>query len=157
MSLEITTKTLLKKHLLGGEAFIPITEVISEIPFQKVGERPFSLPYSCYELLYHITYAQKDILDYCISADYKTPKWPDDYWPSKTAPENTIEWEQLQKKYIEDRKQLEHLIDDKELTTEVSLESKHTLLRELLLVIEHTAYHTGQLVVLARLLNQYSS
>ena len=58
-------KAQLIKHLEGGEAFMPLKELLNEIPFEKLGERPGNLPYSFFELFYHIWFAQKDILDYC--------------------------------------------------------------------------------------------
>lgn len=155
MSLENSTKMLLQKHLNGGEAFMPISNLLSEITFDKVGERPYKLPYSLYELFYHITYAQKDILEYCISEDYTTPNWPNDYWPKQQAPESEASWQQLKKDYLNDRSRLEQLIEQKSLIAVVPTGKNQTLMRELLLVIEHTAYHTGQLVIILRLLGLY--
>ena len=36
-------------HLDGGKAFMPIQNLITEIPFGKIGIRPHNLPYSIYE------------------------------------------------------------------------------------------------------------
>jgi|TARA_R100000479_G_scaffold165038_1_gene104132 uncharacterized damage-inducible protein DinB len=152
MTSEITIQTILQKHLAGGEAFMPLTHLLSEINFEKVGERAYNLPYSFYELFYHITFAQKDILKYCISETYSSSNWPDDYWPKEQAPKNETDWQNLQKDYLNDRKQLEQIIENRPLTNFVPAGKDHTLLREILLVIEHTAYHTGQLAIVLRLL-----
>tara|TARA_R100000306_G_scaffold237_1_gene487 strand:+ start:17678 stop:18151 length:474 start_codon:yes stop_codon:yes gene_type:complete len=152
MTSEITIQTILQKHLAGGEAFMPLTHLLSEINFEKVGERAYNLPYSFYELFYHITFAQKDILKYCISETYSSSNWPDDYWPKEQAPKSETDWQNLQKDYLNDRKQLEQIIENKPLTSFVPAGKDHTLLREILLVIEHTAYHTGQLAIVLRLL-----
>ena len=156
MSLENSTKALLQKHLNGGEAFMPIDDMLSEITFEKLGERPYNLPYSFYELFYHITYAQKDIVAYCISEDYTASNWPDDYWPKQQGPKNEANWQQLQEDYLIDRNQLEQLIENKSLTEVVPTGKDQTLFREILLVIEHTAYHTGQLAVVLRLLGLHN-
>ena len=152
-----TIRTVLQKHLAGGEAFIPLTDMLSEITFEKLGERPYNLPYSFYELFYHITYAQKDILKFCVSEDYKAPNWPDDYWPKQQAPKSETEWQQVQEDYLKDRKELEQLVENKPLMEVVPAGQNETLFREILLVIEHTAYHTGQLVILLRLLGLHAS
>lgn len=154
---ENTICTVLQKHLAGGEAFMPLTDLLSEITFEKIGERPYNLPYSFYELFYHITYAQKDILKFCVSEDYKAPNWPGDYWPKQQAPKSETEWQQVQEDYLKDRKELEQLVENKPLMEVVPAGQNETLFREILLVIEHTAYHTGQLVILLRLLGLHAS
>ena len=72
-------KEQLIKHLQGGEAFTPIDQILEEITFEKLGERPYGLPYSFYELFYHIVFAQQDIFEYISNNNYKAPKWPDGY------------------------------------------------------------------------------
>ncbi|MDN3594929.1 DinB family protein [Zunongwangia endophytica] len=147
----------LVKHLNGGEAFMPITKVLEEISFDNIGKRIYDLPYSFYEIFFHITYTQKDILDYIILDDYKTPKWPEGYWDQKQTPESEQEWEQLKEQFFKEREQLSKYIQDEsnDLDTPVKNSDKHSLLRELLLVIEHNAHHTGQLILLLRLLGDH--
>ncbi|SKB61906.1 DinB superfamily protein [Salegentibacter holothuriorum] len=150
-------KEQLLKHLKGGEAFASLESFINEIPFEKLGERPHQLPYSFYELFYHVVFAQKDIIEYAISGDYKAANWPDDYWPKESAPNTSEDWEKLKKDYVDDRNVLENfLLDPKnDLNIPVRNSEHHTLLREVLLVIEHTAYHTGQMLIVVRLLGLY--
>lgn len=146
------------KHLRSGEAFLPLKEFIDKVPFEKIQLRPAGLPYSVYELFFHLKYAQKDILNFCVSETYKTPEWPKDYWPVNQGPENEKEWENLKTDFFKDQEQLETIIlnGDNYLEKPVKNGDGQTLLREILLVIEHNAYHTGQLIILARLLGAYS-
>ncbi|MCL6217426.1 DinB family protein [Zunongwangia pacifica] len=145
------------KHLMGGEAFMPIDKVLEEVSFDRIGERIHGLPYSFYEVFYHITYAQKDILDYIISDNYTAQKWPEAYWDDKKAPETENEWEQLKSRFFKERQDLaDYILDENnDLQKPVKNSKDHTLLWELLLVIEHNAYHTGQLIVLLRLLGDH--
>ncbi|SDG97569.1 DinB family protein [Psychroflexus sediminis] len=147
----------LVKHLKGGQAFMPIEEVIDHISFEKLGERPNNLPYSFYELFYHIVWAQKDILKFSTSEDYKGSAWPEDYWPAKSSPESEKDWKKLKEDYFEDRRKLEDFILDPEndLNLPVKNSDEHSLLREILLVVEHTSYHTGQMLIILRLLRLY--
>ena len=46
-------KEQLLKHLKGGEAFMPVSELLEKISFKKSGKRPVGLPYSFYEIFYH--------------------------------------------------------------------------------------------------------
>ena len=97
-------------HLDGGKAFMPIQNLITEIPFGKIGIRPHNLPYSIYELFYHIVFAQKDILDYSNSKDYSAANWPKDYWPDNQKPHNEKEWEDLKAQFFQDRESLNMFI-----------------------------------------------
>lgn len=144
----------LTTHLIGGEAFMPLEEMLKKMPFEKVGIRPEGLPYSFYELFFHITFAQKDILEYTISGEYETSEWPDDYWPDSKAPKDEEAWEKLKKEYFDDRKMLKDYVMDRnnKLDEPVTNSEEHSLLRELMLVVEHSAYHTGQLLIIMRLL-----
>ena len=145
----------LKKHLQGGEAFTSLSHFINDIPFEKVGVRPHELPYSIYELFYHMCFAQDDILKFCTGDSYNNKNWPDDYWPDNQEPENEEDWKELKARFFEDRNKLASWLenDDSELMAVVKNGDDQTLLREVLLVIEHNAYHTGQLFIMCRLLD----
>ncbi|MDT0687067.1 DinB family protein [Autumnicola psychrophila] len=152
-------KEQLIKHLQGGEAYLSLAKFLDEIPYDKIGKRPEMLPYSFYEVFYHIAYAQKDIIEYCTAEGYKSANWPDDYWPDIQFPESEEDWEELKADYFECRKDFEDFILDPEnrLMQPVKNGEDHTLLRELMLVIEHTSYHTGQLLIILRLLGLHKS
>ncbi len=159
MSQEIAVKEQIIRHLEGGEAFLPVGEFLDDISFTKVGIRPAGLPYSFYEIFYHITFVQRDILAYTTTVNYQARTWPGDYWPAYPSPVNETAWEELKAEYFEDRMSLSKFIkdDQNELMASVLNSQEHSLLRELLLVIEHTAYHTGQLQVIRRLLDVYDN
>lgn len=146
----------LAKHLEGGEAFMSIKEMLRQIPFSDINFRPENLPYSFYELFYHITYTQKDILDFTTKDSYQEHKWPDNYWPKEKKCKNEGEWKTLQAEYFDGRNRLKNFLlnFENDLTKPVKNgKDEQTLLREILLVIEHTAYHTGQMLIILRLLN----
>lgn len=128
-------------------------KVLEKFSFENVGKRMHGLPYSGYEMFYHIVFAQKDILDFCVAENYESRKWPDDYWPNEQAPKNEKEWEQLKDAYFDDRDTLVAFAKKNDLSEVVKHGKDQTLMREILLVIEHTAYHMGELVVLSRLVD----
>ena len=142
-------------HIKGGQAYAPLDNVIDRLPFDKLGVVPENLPYSFYQLLWHIRFAQLDILEYCQSNSYKAPKWPDDYWPDQKAPANEHEWENLVGDYFNEREAFCRLLQDKssDLMKPFPGNPEHNLFRQAQLIIEHTSYHTGQLYILFRLLN----
>ncbi|MGO4912961.1 DinB family protein [Leeuwenhoekiella sp. W20_SRS_FM14] len=147
-------KSHLLRHLKGGEAFMPIDDLLDKISFKNIGDRPVGLPYSFYEIFYHIKYAQKDILDFCTSEHYALPNWPADYWPLEKTAETKKGWKLLKEDFFTDRMLLTSFIENEQ--TDLMAVAKHgekqSVLRELMLVIEHNAYHTGQLAIILRLL-----
>lgn len=159
MDSKVNIKKTLVKHLHGGEAFMPMEEILEKIPFSELGKRPAGLPYSFYELFFHIKFTQKDILEYCTQDNYNSPDWPQDYWPDHPEPDNENIWNKLKSEYFKDRDELEVFMLSKgtDLLDNVPSGGDHTFLREILLVIEHTAYHSGQLLIILRHLGLHSS
>jgi len=146
----------LAKHLEGGEAFMPVTEMLTKISFEEINTRVSNLPYSFYELFFHIVFTQKDIVKFTCSNDYSKPKWPDYYWPKEKVCRNKEDWESLKAEYLTDRERLINFLKDKNNSLTLPVKNgkdQQTLLREILLVIEHSAYHNGQMMVILRMLN----
>jgi uncharacterized damage-inducible protein DinB len=147
-------RDLLSNALAWQDAHATFDDAVGGIPAAVRGIQPASLPYSAWQLLEHLRITQRDILDFCVDASYAEKTWPDDYWPSSPAPESETAWERSIREYIADREALQKLAAD----TSVDLEAKiphgsgQTYLRELVLVIDHSAYHVGQLVLVRRLL-----
>lgn len=151
------TRQQLIKHIIGGEAFLTIDEMLKKIPFEKVGIKQKGLPYSLWQQFYHLKYAQYDILDFCRNPEYKAPEWPKEYWPNDPAPANQEEWENIKNKFFKERKEFTELLLDpsNDLFQAFQHGSGQTLFREALLVIEHNAYHTGQILAIMRVLEIY--
>lgn len=149
----------LARHLDGGMAFTPVKNILHKIPFDKLGIRPKGLPYSFYEVFYHIVYAQKDILDFTTADSYQLPDWPKDYWPKEKQPKDKPSWDALKQSYLTDCESLKMYLTKKgnSLINPVkhASDKEQTLLRETLLVLNHTAYHTAQLLIILRLLDLY--
>lgn len=147
---------LLVKHILGGQAFINIEEILSKIKYPHVGIKYGGLPYSFWQLLEHMRIAQRDILEFSESSDYKAMKWPDEYWPENSAPKSVEDWEKTKSEFFKDRVKFNNLLAGKfnDLLTPFEWGDGQNLFREALLIIEHNAYHTGQLMIISRLLDE---
>jgi uncharacterized damage-inducible protein DinB len=146
---------LLKK----GNAHAPFNEAIKNIPFEDLGKKPHGLPYSIWQLTEHIRITQKDILDFSINKNYEELNWPDDYWPKEAAPKNETEWEKCIDEITNDLKAFIELLkaEDVDLFTPFEHGNGQNLLREALLIADHTSYHTGEIIVLRRLLGNWKS
>jgi uncharacterized damage-inducible protein DinB len=137
------------------EAHVGFDKAIDGIPAEKRGARAAGFEHSAWQLLEHIRIAQEDILAFCVNATYThTMKWPDDYWPTDPAPPDARAWTDSIESVARSREELRRLARDiGDLTSEVPTgKSGQTYLRAILLVIDHAAYHVGQLVALRRAL-----
>jgi hypothetical protein len=121
------------------------------------GVRPDGVPYSPWELVDHLYRTQNDILDFCVNSAYAEKKWPADYWPGAAAPPNSAAWQTCISAYREDRKAMQALANDegRDLFARIPHGTGQTYLREILLVVDHAAYHIGQLIVVRRLLGAW--
>ncbi len=155
-AINLFVKSELIKHIKGGMAFVPLSDFINDVPFELVGQRVCGLPYSYYEVFYHIWFAQRDIINFVSADKYRETNWPVDYWPDQSAPQNESDWEELKAAYAHDFSELEKWISDASLVVthpvKHATHDEQSLLRELLLIVAHTAYHTGQLQIIKRLL-----
>ena len=153
----------LVKFLDWHEAHADFASAVSGVPFERQGSVPPGLPYSPWQLLEHLRIAQQDILDFCVNPKYdelhKGTRWPDDYWPSKPAPPAPTAWQTSVDAYVRDRGAMQALVRDPaiDLFAKIPHGTGQTYLREVLLVVDHAAYHVGQLVLVRRLLGIWPS
>ncbi|MDZ7692202.1 MAG: DinB family protein [Balneolaceae bacterium] len=148
----------LKEHLIDQltreHAHIGFVRATKGIDTQHLGKRTDALPHSIWELAEHIRIAQEDILKFCVNSNYEAPSWPDDYWPSDQAPSDRNMWEQTLQQYQDDRQKMVELVEDpqNDLFEPFPHGDGQTLFREAVLIIDHTSYHTGQIVDIQRIL-----
>lgn len=127
---------------------------VRDIPSGLRGMRPDGMPYSPWELVEHMRLAQRDILDFCRDPGYEEPPGMAAYWPTDPEPPTAEAWDESVAAFRADRAALRELATDPDmdLFAAVPRGAGQTTLRELLLVADHNAYHTGQLIAVRRLL-----
>jgi hypothetical protein len=104
----------LREHLLdllnGGGAHARFEDAVKDMPEKLRGVKPEGLPHSAWMLLEHLRLAQWDILEFSRNAKYKSPKWPDDYWPKTEAPPSTAAWNKSVQQFRKDLKAMQDLV-----------------------------------------------
>ena len=155
-------ETALRKQLVdllnGGNAHTNFEDAIRDFPVEMRGKRPKGSPHSPWELLEHMRIAQWDILEFSRNADYKSPKWPDEYWPAKPEPPDDKAWDRSVHGFCQDLQSLCALAQDTsvDLYAPIAHGEGQTVLREILLAADHNAYHLGQLLLLRRILGGWN-
>ena len=145
----------LSKALDWQEAHATFDQAVEGIPADKRGKLAVGFEHSAWQLLEHLRLAQDDLLDFCRNPRYvHTLTWPDDYWPTSPEPPSDQAWTDSVTGYRRARAEAKQFVlDVDDLSARVPTGNEtQTQLRSILLIIDHAAYHVGQLVALRRAL-----
>jgi hypothetical protein len=137
------------------QAHLTFDAAVKGIPPRLRGAVPRGFVHSIWQVVEHIRIAQSDILDFCVNPRYRHDMtWPDDYWPNAPAPKNAGAWTKSIARIKRDRRAVQTLaLNPKiDLFATIPWGSGQTYLRELLLIADHAAYHTSQIVDVRRAL-----
>lgn len=144
----------LRRALSWHEAHVDWLKAVSGIPEKLRGKRPKGAEHSPWDLLEHMRLATWDIYEFCKDPGHASPKWPEGYWPKKSAPPNAAAWDKSVHALQKDLEAMGKLVNDPktDLLAPIPHGDGQTILREMLLIADHNAYHLGQLVLVRRLL-----
>lgn len=137
--------------LLVGQAHMRLEEGVANFPPDHYNTRPPQTEYTFWHLLEHIRICQWDILDYIRNPNYQYVTFPDDYWPARDAQTDAAGWNNTLSQFYADRQALVDMVQDvnHDLYAQIPHGSPgHNLLREILIVADHNAYHLGELGIL---------
>ena len=144
----------LEAGLNGGNAHASFDDAVRDIPHDLLGSIPNGLPYSIWQLVEHIRITQWDILEFSRDPHHESPHWPDDYWPAQKSPTHAGDWKKSLDKIAADRKAFIDLLhkEKENIYTPFPYGNGQSLFREALLIVDHTSYHTGEIIIVRRLL-----
>ena len=148
----------LRDHLLNvldsEHAHIKFDDAVKDFPRELRGKRPDGAPHSAWELLEHLRLAQWDILEFTRDPKHVSPEFPKGYWPSSEAPADDEAWDKSVESFRRDLKGLADLVRDGsiDLHAKIAHGDGQTVLRQILLTVDHNAYHLGQLMLVRRTL-----
>jgi hypothetical protein len=152
----------LRRHLISllreGHAHATFEAAIKGLPATLRGKRPKGAEHSPWEILEHLRIAQWDILEFSRDPKHRSPDWPSGYWPATAVPPDDNAWEKTVRAFRRDLNTICALVENK--TTDLFATIPHgdgqTILREVLLVADHNAYHLGEMVLIRRLLGTWN-
>jgi uncharacterized damage-inducible protein DinB len=143
--------------LRGGQAHATCEAALAGVDPEMRGERPGEGIPSVYEELTHMRIAQEDILRYTLDPSWTSPEWPAGYWPDDRDSLTVERWEKEVSRFFAGLEEVIALAEDPsvELTAAIPHGEGRTYLRQILLVADHNAYHTGQIVQARKLLGAW--
>ncbi len=145
------------EQLDGKNAHVDFKQAVQGLTFKQSGIRVEGIPHTIWELIEHIRIGQEDILEFCKNPDYDALDWPDDYWPERSKPESQEELEESVQAVQDGIVEMRELIRDPQNNLQHPFPhgDGQTLFREAMLIVDHNAYHIGQIVLIRRLLGSW--
>jgi hypothetical protein len=113
--------------------------------------------HSVYEELEHMRIAQEDILRYSLDPSWRSPEFPKGYWPDPGVEVTEERWTRAVEGWKAGLAEVCALAEDasRDVTAEIPHGEGRTYLRQVLLVADHNAYHTAQVVAIRKLLGDW--
>lgn len=150
-------KAELANTLQWRGAHASFADAVENLSIENIGSTEHALPYSIWQLTEHIRIAQHDIVSFCLDKSYQERSWPDEYWPSEAAPDTMKTWKQTLLDIQSDRQRMIDAVKnpDTDLLEPLPRGNGQHLFREAMLIVDHEAYHTGQIVMIRKLLNDW--
>ena len=142
---------VIRKELLalmvGSHAHMNFEEVIDDFPISRINDKAPNMPYAPWHILEHMRRAQEDIVLFIQDPGFESPPWPQGYFPSPSERTDKAGWNKIIQDFLADRAVLEKMVQDLEtdLFAPILHAPAYTIYREILVVADHNAYHTGEM------------
>jgi hypothetical protein len=153
--------SVLREQLLallrGGQAHMGFDDVTADFPMSLINTRPPHVTYTPWHLVEHLRITQWDILEFVRNPAHVSPEWPKGYWPDPAQQASAADWDNTVRLFRQDLKGVEALVTDPrtDFYQVIPHGSGQTILREILLVADHNAYHIGELGILRQVMQAW--
>src|SRR5581483_2764011 len=87
-------------------------EAVRDFPPEAMNTRPPNVEYTPWHLLEHLRIGQSDLLQYIRDPQYRSPHWPDEYWPPRDQRADEAAWQRSVDGFRTDRAALLELVAD---------------------------------------------
>lgn len=138
------------------QAHMIFEDAVAGFPLEHINTHPTGLEYTFWHLLEHLRICQWDILDYCRNPNYKELNFPDDLWPARDALTDAAGWQHTIDQFLSDQAAFVALIQNPSTDLYAPIPhgyGGHTILREVLVVADHNAYHIGEFGILRQVMH----
>ena len=157
MSSDQVLREQLLAQLQGGHAHMSFDEAIADFPRADINAYPPHVSYTPWHLLEHLRITQWDILEFVRNPAHVSPAWPEGYWPAHDQQTDASGWDTTIAAFQQDVQTLQALVADPatDLTAPLPHAPTYTILREILLVADHNAYHIGEFTILRQVMQTW--
>ncbi|MBI5958531.1 MAG: DinB family protein [Chloroflexi bacterium] len=150
MSADQALREQLLALLRGGNAHMNLDHAVADFPMAHLNTRPPNTPYTFWHLIEHLRITQWDILDFVRNPNYLALQWPKEYWPHPDERADEARWNETLRQFRGDLKTMEEIVQNPatDFYSDLPHAKGYNILREVLLVADHNAYHVGELGIL---------
>ena len=143
--------------LTKGNAHATFEEACADLTPKIWNRHVPDVPYTIWQLVEHIRIAQWDIVEFSIDAEHQSPEFPEGYLPAANATADEEQWQAALDQIRQTRQRFLHLLHapGTDLLAPIPHGTGQTILREAFLIADHAAYHTGEIILLRRLLHAW--
>jgi hypothetical protein len=144
--------------LTKQQAHQSLDDAVKNFPAKDYNTRPPNVEYTFWHLLEHLRITQWDILDYCRNSNYRAIEWPRQYWPARDATTDAAGWQHTIDQFHADLDELVAIVKNPKIDLYESIPhgyDGHNILREILVVADHNAYHIGEFGILRQVVNNW--
>ena len=155
---DAATRTQLVNLLTKQQAHQSLDDAVKNFPAKDYNTRPPNVEYTFWHLLEHLRITQWDILDYCRNPNYKNIEWPREYWPARDATTDAAGWQQTLDQFHDDLAELVVIVQNPKTDLYAPIPhgyDGHNILREILVVADHNAYHIGEFGILRQVVKNW--
>jgi hypothetical protein len=140
--------------LQGKGAHMSFAEAVADFPVEGINAKAPGVPYTFWHLIEHLRIAQWDILEFMRDPEHVSPAFPLGLWPAPDAETDAAGWQRTIDAFNADLEAVIAIARDPQidLTAELPHAPGYSYLREILLVIDHNAYHVGELAILRQVM-----
>jgi hypothetical protein len=128
---------------------------VKGFPMKEINHRVPNAGYTVWHALEHMRRTQRDIRFFVEDPDYVSPDFPGGYWPQEDEEATPAQWRKTVEGIRNDLEAVKGWVQDPKIDFfgPIPHAPDYTVLREVLLVADHNAWHTSELVTLRRVLN----
>ncbi len=132
-------------------------QAIADFPMDRINEQAPHVDYSFWALVEHLRIGQWDIVEYVLNPSHVSPPHPEGYWPKPGQRGDAHAWNKSVEAFRADsRRFAAHIADPAtDLLAAMPHTPGHTVLREVSLLVGHTAYHLGELGILRQVVQNW--
>jgi hypothetical protein len=159
MKTSVINEKVLREELLalirGGNAHMAFEDAVSGFPVKDINMKVPNSSYTVWHLLEHMRICQWDILEFVRNPGHVSPDFPVGYWPPPAEAATPGRWRKSIKEFLADLASVADIVNDPktDFFGPIPHAKGYTVLREILLVADHNAFHVGELVALRRALD----
>ena len=150
--MEVSTSDLIKRSLRGEWAHPDPTKALEGVDWKGAGQTVPNVPYTIWQLFYHVDYWQKLILQGLRGESVTWPENLEDSWPASPAPDSEEDFQRLVTEFNEQLEEVASLLNDGMLGEEFPAGDGMSKAEFSRVLITHNSYHFGQIILVRRLL-----